>query len=175
MIFDLYKYPDNNRKVFEAYLVCPSLQKYLVAVETLQGSSCYSPYSSELCEVNRLIESNNLDCAHQFLLKNSCNLILSPIFHMTMAFFFNRQRQVKKMKYSYLIATNCIKGILSSGDGTKEKPYLITRVSDEHDVLNYLGKTLTLQSLVKVEDKAYDRLQCVDKTVLWFELRNMIN
>ena len=174
MLYDLYHYPNNNRKAYLDFFTNPIFKNYLVAVKCLQQSKCYIPYSSELYEVNQLIEKNKIDKAYKFLLKNSANMILSPRFHWVMSFILNELKEDEDANLSFVISSNCIKGILSSGNGSKEKPYLITRISDEHDVLEHLEKILALQSLEKIERKSYDHLQCTDKSELWFDITNII-
>jgi len=63
-----------------------------------------------------------------------------------------------------------VQGILSTGDGTKQHPYVVTRTSDEYDVLQFLGKELESQSLLEEEDRQYDLLRCKDGSEMWFDV-----
>jgi hypothetical protein len=65
---------------------------------------------------------------------------------------------------------NCLRGILSTGDGSKEHPYLVLRISDEYDVLSGLGKEKQRQSLVHHEGKPYDVISCRDGSSIWFDI-----
>ena len=69
-------------------------------------------------------------------------------------------------------AKKCIRGILSTGDGTADKPYQVTRVSDEYDVLGHLGILPQGQSLTLKNGKAFDRLQC-GGSELWFDVTSV--
>ena len=69
-----------------------------------------------------------------------------------------------------LVAATCCEGILATGDGTKEKPYLVTRTSDEYDILQYLDKQFGGQALVSDGDRNFDVMTCSDGTELWFDI-----
>lgn len=64
----------------------------------------------------------------------------------------------------------CIEGILASGDGSQERPFVVTRTSDEHDVIDYLAKQPKRQSLTHNGSSHLDLIECTDGTEYWFDI-----
>jgi hypothetical protein len=61
-------------------------------------------------------------------------------------------------------------GILATGDGSADKPYLVSRVSDEYDILRHTKKGMKGQSLRTKGDKSFDVIACQDGQELWFDI-----
>jgi hypothetical protein len=68
----------------------------------------------------------------------------------------------------------CLQGILSSGDGTRHKPYVITQLPDEYDVLKLLGLKCVTQQLVQRGRRACDVLSCQDGSQVWFNVSDLV-
>ena len=69
----------------------------------------------------------------------------------------------------------CLEGILATGDGTAEAPYLITYLSDEYDVLAALGLEPRAQVLVEQRGLLCDVARCLDGEEVWFELTDILH
>lgn len=75
----------------------------------------------------------------------------------------------------YQIGQICIDCILSTGDGSKDQPYLVLRTSDEYDVLEHLDKKVKQQSLTGNGEKRFDVLECEDGSEYWFDVTDALN
>ena len=75
-----------------------------------------------------------------------------------------------KAKAEREAAAKCVEGVLATGDGSADKPYLVTRVSDEYDLLRHLKKARTTQGLRHKDGKAFDVMSCTDGTEVWFDI-----
>jgi len=51
-----------------------------------------------------------------------------------------------------VIASSLVELILETGDGSRERPFLVTRVSDEYFVCSWLGLDFKMQYLIYDED-----------------------
>jgi hypothetical protein len=71
--------------------------------------------------------------------------------------------------------TACTEGILGTGDGTADHPYLVVRVSDEYDILRHLKKRSTSQGLRRKDDKSCDVMTCADGSQIWFDVSAPFN
>lgn len=98
------------------------------------------------------------------------NWLLSPYIHVFWSMVANQLGNQKASEMEMFIAQMCLKGILSTGDGSPEHPFLVTRTLDEYDVLRNMNKELEMQSLVKTDGKLMDYLRCKDGTEIVFDI-----
>ncbi len=59
--------------------------------------------------------------------------------------------------------------ILSTGDGSFERPYVVNSVAEEYLVLKYHGKTPLIQALM---ESSLDRITCKDGTTYYFDIQS---
>lgn len=64
---------------------------------------------------------------------------LSPRAHFYAALAAEKLYDEETAELERFVFQACLEGILATGDGTAESPYLITYLSDEYDVLTALG------------------------------------
>ncbi|MCX6318500.1 MAG: hypothetical protein NTW29_14505 [Bacteroidetes bacterium] len=57
-----------------------------------------------------------------------------------------------------MIAIKLMEGVSLTGDGSQEKPFLVTSVSDERDFLQLIEEKVESQCLLSVVGKHYDLL-----------------
>jgi hypothetical protein len=152
------------------FLEEPSKENYLQLFEFVTTHPEYDPYRDDLREIEKLFEAGNYADAQQHLQKHMQSWLLSPRVHLTAAAIAAKLNQEPAANIERLFAVRCVEGILSTGDGTRAAPYLITRISDEYDVLAYKQKQLRLQSLMKEDDRALDCLQLDDGSEIFFDI-----
>ncbi len=68
----------------------------------------------------------------------------------------------------------CLQGILATGDGSSRKPYVISQIPDEYDVLKLLGLVCVKQRLVQRGRRACDVLTCADGSSVWFNISDLL-
>ena len=69
------------------------------------------------------------------------------------------------------MAVTCLCGILATGDGTRQRPFLVSRVSDEYDLIRYCFSTnRNSQSLRIIDGHYYDVLACGNGKICWFDV-----
>jgi hypothetical protein len=73
-----------------------------------------------------------------------------------------------------MVFTACLQGILATGDGSRRKPYLISQLPDEYDVLKLLGLTCEKQRLVQSGKRSCDVLSCHDGSQIWFNISDLL-
>ncbi len=57
----------------------------------------------------------------------------------------------------------------AAATGPRGRPYRVTHVPDEYDLLDQLGKEAAEQARVSGGDGTFDRIVCTDGTELWFD------
>ncbi len=63
-----------------------------------------------------------------------------------------------------------ISSILATGDGSRERPYVVSSTTEEYLVLEHFNKTLTMQALVDSDEKRMDMMVCEDGTAYYFDI-----
>ena len=152
------------------FVQAPNQENFLSIRSALIEFDGYDPYSDEMNEVDSLIGSEKWDDAKEALNAAMPNLILSPRAHLAISFVAGKLGNETAQKVEGFLAVTCCQGIVDSGDGTQESPYLVTRTSDEHDVLKYLQKEFAGQALVEADGKTFDLVSCKDDTQIWFDI-----
>jgi hypothetical protein len=64
--------------------------------------------------------------------------------------------------------------LLTTGDGTRASPYIVTHPTDEYDVLAALGLKSAGQSLTERHGRLYDIQLCEDGRELWFDVTDLL-
>ena len=63
-----------------------------------------------------------------------------------------------------------IKSILATGDGSRERPYVVSGTNEEYLILEHFNKTLVMQALVDSDEKRMDMMACEDGTAYYFNI-----
>ncbi len=63
-----------------------------------------------------------------------------------------------------------LESIRSTGDGTRERPWTVLRISDQYDVLRADRRSPREQTLLVVGGRSLDRHVCEDGSEAWFEV-----
>jgi Domain of unknown function (DUF4919)/Ribosomal protein L7/L12 C-terminal domain len=158
------------REKLVAFLTSPSRETYLAIREEVVGSSQYAPYSQELDSADQLLDAGEHMEALQRITETMPNLLLSPRAHYLLCRIARALNDHKTAESELRNVAVCLAGILMTGDGSHEKPYVVVRVDDEYDVINQLGKQRVGQSLIQEEEKFYDLLRLEDGSELWFDI-----
>lgn len=164
----------------QTFLEAPTARTYRRVREALleQLASCdTTPSLSPRC----LTELTELAVAEQFttLLDVADSLqpawALSPRIHYLAAIAAEECGDEEVAELERFTFQSCLEGILATGDGTAEAPYLITYLSDEYDVLSALGLEPRSQALVEQRGMLCDVTKCLDGSEVWFELTGIVH
>lgn len=155
---------------FTDFLHEPSLESFLLVRNYVLHSPDYDAYSMDLNELDALIEAEEYDKSLERFPEVLPNLLLSPRLHLMMAYVRRQKGDSEGAEAEGAIAHLCANGILMTGEGTKDKPWLVLRTSDEYDVLMFIDKKMTRQALIGHNGRKLDRLDCEDGTQAWFDV-----
>jgi hypothetical protein len=67
-----------------------------------------------------------------------------------------------------------IESIRSTGDGTRERPWSVLRISDQYDVLRADRRVPREQTLLVIGGRSLDRHVCEDGGEAWFEVSRLV-
>ena len=130
----------------------------------------------ELESLSRLIalyESAQYDKAAHLQDEISATWLLSPSFHLWSARIAAALNDVEGVELEQFQFDACLTGLLATGDGTLESPYLVTYTSDVRDVVAARQQRLVAQHLVKRPQGCFDLVTCDDNNELWFARRDL--
>jgi Domain of unknown function (DUF4919) len=161
---------DRTTVLFRNYVTKPSIDNYLQLREAVAASPEYAPYGTSPDKACPLFDEGKFEEATALLRELIGNFLLNPRLHQFLSFAWHQQGNEDKAGFEFGIAKRCLDGILLTGSGEKEKPYLVLHVEDEYDVLRHLQKKPQTQSLVRDAERAYDVFQCEDGSSIWFDI-----
>ena len=157
-------------QLFASFLESRDVETFLAIRQRIIAADAYEPYSDEFITAEQLIDLYSLDEAREALEGSMPNLLLSPRAHRLLAEIDLEAGDVQAAEGQRMMAEACIDGILTTGDGSEQRPYLILRTSDEYDVLTHLGKRSEMQSLIVKDEKHLDLIACTDGSEVWFDV-----
>ena len=99
---------------------------------------------------------------------------LSPAAHAALAaahLALGDEARARAERRTQALALDSIRG---TGDGTREHPWSVLRVSDEYDVLRADRRTSQQQTLVAADGASLDRHVCDDGGEAWFDVSRLV-
>ena len=162
-------------RAFETFVKEPTKEHYLSACRVLVRTKGYEPYSTELDDIADLVRNDKLQEAQTRLKKAMPGMLLSPRAHFVASRLARQLGDAALAAKEMSLGKKCLDGILSTGDGSAEKAYTVTRVSDEYDVLRALKKVANQQAVMQKDGKVFDQIDCSGGTELWFDVTASFN
>jgi len=161
-----------DEKSFLKFIAEPSVEKYLELRRRLLKREDFQPYSTEMLEIVELMNAGKYREAVECFERGLKNLILSPGANLLISSVHEKLGEKDVAEFHRHFAFAIMTCILESGDGSEEAPYLVTRVSDEYDVLEVLDKKMVHQQLVEdIESgRLMDVLECSDGSTVYFDV-----
>jgi hypothetical protein len=160
---------------FEDFLKKPSRETFMAVRAAVVSSGAYNPYGNALEQASKLLDEGLFAEFLEQMPRLMPDHLLSPRAHMMASFAYKQLADEEGRKFEMALAHLCIDGVLASGDGSREKPYFVLRVSDEYDVMGALGRQMKQQSLVREGARALDAMDCADGTRVFFDITDMFS
>jgi hypothetical protein len=164
----------------QTFLETPTARTYRQVREALLeevAATC----SAETLSASVLVELTELAAADQFqaVLERIDELqpawALSPRVHYLAAVAADELGDAESAELERFVFQSCLDGILATGEGTPQSPYLITYPSDVYDVLLALGVEARSQKLVEQRGLLCEGVRCTDDEEVWFELTGVLH
>jgi len=154
-------------EVFQ-FLSDPTKESFLNCRQLVINDPEYDPYSEDTGNVQDLLNEGRFEDVVKYV---NVNILLSPGMHIFKFLAYKELGDEKGMHIEMTIARTIFECIEKTGNGTKDSPYIVTRISDERDLVRYhLNKEDTMQRLVKGEDKIMDVLTLNDGSEIYFDI-----
>lgn len=161
-------------ETFLRFLNEPSRENYVAAWREVVRAPGYAPYSDELKALAAAFERGEhaevLDAGERLL----PNFLLTPSLHFYLGRASGALGDTEREDLERFLFRKCRDGLLATGDGTPEAPYLVAHADDEYEVLEMLGRTPVKQSLVTHESgRVFDVFSEEDERETWFDVTEM--
>ena len=129
-------------------------------------SSCY-------CKIQSCAEDDEWVQLINIFSDNIYTLNLSPSAHNFLSIAYSNLGKKELAIEEKRVAEYLIKEILNTGNGSREQPYKITTLSDEDDVIKYMGKTSLNDKSEKHNGKLLHRITLEDGSEKIFDIDHL--
>ncbi len=158
------------KTAFFNYTENQSPESFLSFRDAVAASPDYSPYSDYKETVYDFLENEKFGEAEEYLTSVMPGWFFNPGIHKLMSFVLHKLGKEKEAQIEFQLAMLLLEGILSTGDGSRNRPYLVLSTDDEYDVIEYFEKKITSQSLVKEGNRQCDLMKCDDNARIYFDI-----
>ena len=145
----------------------PNLATFLTVRNAIITDKSYDPYSNDLDILNDLFVKQAYEEIAEY---SSINILLSPLAHLIKSVSFEKLAKEDEAKYEMHVWRALIKGIELSGDGSASKPYVVARISDEKDFMEFKGDIFSSQSLVNRNGRFIDVISVTSGKEIYFDI-----
>ena len=76
---------------------------------------------------------------------------------------------MEEFDFEVLISERLIEGIELMGDGSKEKPFLVTRISNVYDYLRKYKLSIASRNLIDLDNRECDVIETEENTTVWLD------
>ena len=160
--------------LFSAFVDSSDRDAFLAVRQQLLSSEHFDPNSDKFELIEELVVDNRFDDAAEQLGQAMPNLILSPRAHLLSALVARKRGDSQSEQTAFKIAAACCQGIISTGEGNRDAPYIVTRTSDEYDVLQFLDKEFKRQTLKLDGQRRFDVMESTDGLEFWFDITEAV-
>lgn len=152
---------------FFRFVLEPSKESFLEARRKVVEHDEYDPYSFILDDIKDLLDEKEYA---KVLEIDDINLLLSPRAHSYKRYAFEGLEMHREAEIAVTVLRKILECILLTGDGSKEYPYIVTKVQDEYDLLSFIGEESKLQSLIIEETCTYDKVETKSGKTIFFDI-----
>ena len=159
------------QKVLLAYLKSPALANFLALRSAYLAQEGLNPYSGKLIPVGEHLAAGEYWEASTLISKHLIpDYLMSAGAHLELAIAQRGLGFPEKADFERFLAQQLVLGIEMTGEGVEARPFLVTRTSDEYDLLIYRKQTPSMQSLVESGGRRLDRIETESGEVFWFDI-----
>ncbi|UCH84304.1 MAG: DUF4919 domain-containing protein, partial [Candidatus Latescibacterota bacterium] len=157
-------------KSFFEFVENPTGAHYRTILDNLAATPEYRPYAGYIEQIQGLLDSEDYEKAYEACQRSKATLLLSPELHMLAGYAAREMGDDELFNLERVITSACVRGILDTGDGTKDEPYVVSVTGDEYFILEVLKKTFESQELVEDGDRYMDLIKTTDGTEIYFDI-----
>lgn len=154
----------------DAHLADPTPETLGRLRDAVRAAPGFDPELRVRERATQLLAAGDHEGAVQAMEASMPGSLFSPAAHAILATAFTRAGRSADAARHALLARAAVDSILSTGDGTAERPWSVLRISDEYDVVDSLGARPAGQSLLADGPRRIDRIACRDGRAFHFDV-----
>lgn len=158
--------------LFKEFLLSPTFSSFLRVRQAVIDGASYDPTSTELDAAWSLITQSRFREAWDLLIGKQEKYLLSLRYYACLGIASESLGDRNAEPIMHLGATRCLQGLLSTGDGSRRRAYLILRSWDVCDVLESLHKKVVNPEAMQ-EPTEFLVMRCDDRSEVCFDMRDM--
>lgn len=155
---------------FIRFVEQPAADSYLAARDAMLRIEPGTITAGDLLELNRMLDAGEHDQLLNLTESLPASAALSPRVHYFAAEAAAAMGDWDRAELERFMFVVCLKGLLATGDGSEERPYVVCHPSDEADVLDALEKRPACRTMAQLEHAVCNVVECEDETQLWFDV-----
>ncbi len=156
------------QSLIEQFFEFPSSANYLLVRDVVKRHATYRPLTVELFEIKEKIERAQFERAMRAIEDLLPGCTLSPRLHSLAALTARSLGDLELEELEQFMFQACLQGIVATGDGESENPYVTTHASDVHDVLQTLQVPYDSQRVGESFGEMCDVISTCDGRRIWF-------
>jgi hypothetical protein len=153
-----------------AFLRERTLERYLAARDAMLVSRSYDPKSTVLPDIFRPLGRGLFHEVLAVATRAMPNWILNPGIHFVASQAFQELGEAERSESEAELGRALLGGLLLTGDGSPDRPYVVLRAADEYDVLASMGLRCRAHQVAYRNGRAFDALACDDGRDVWFDV-----
>ena len=157
-----------------AFFENPTEHRFRRLQRRVMASADYDPLGVQSSDLPQLCEES---CFEELLCQmqhSPANWRLGPRFHFLAGIAASELGDFELAHDCRESMQACLRGLLSTGEGTKRRPFRVTFLTDEYDLMRVLGGDVRNQQLVNAGSKRCDVITCHDGSEVWFEVTGLL-
>lgn len=159
---------------FRTFVQEPSRENYLAVRAIIVRWDGYRPYSLSSKAMWEALGRQEIDKVFELFRESYPGLLLSPAAHRSMSMAHRSRGAQEESGFAWGVGARCLQGLLATGDGTAHRPYVVTLLGDEYELLRHLEKEAESQRLEEIEGEWYDVLELTDGGEVHFNVTDLL-
>ena len=159
---------------WELFLQRPTRASFITLREMVIQDDAYAPSALVLAELTQLLDVE----AHAEVVQRVEELLpgwaLCPRLHFLVGCAAEALGDTEEVEFCRFLSSTCVDGILSTGDGSRERPWLAAYPSDAQDCLARLGLKVVSQQLIDDGDALLDVIMADNGKCFCFHVTEMV-
>jgi hypothetical protein len=152
----------------------PCQHTFLAARDAVLRQSLLPIMACDLAALDRLLDQKEYQTVLDQIDALPPSKVLSPRVHFLAAEAAEALGDAASAELERSLFILTIQGLLATGDGTPQHPYIVCHPTDEYDIAAALGLETAGQSLVEQNGQLCDVLVCTSGRELWFDVTDIL-
>jgi hypothetical protein len=157
-----------------AFVEQPGQATFLAAREAVLKLSPLPIVAVELADLERRLLLGEYQAVLDRIDALPPSKVLSPRIHQLAAEAAEALHLADEVELERSLYVLTLRGLLSTGDGSPARPFVVCHPCDEYDILFALGQEPRGQSLAKDACRLCDVIKCTDGSTYWFDVTDLL-